>query len=105
MKPEHEIVVDLIREVGVARLGHFDGCVCCHFNVRNIEIAISCGKGDERGLWISSPSLDYYLEGTKDDSDPKLLRPIAEEVRRQVEAADTRGPLPVHFHERRIKRK
>lgn len=82
----------LIKDVGVESLGDFSECTCCDFKVRNVEVDISCGKGRERGLWISSPSLYYYGE------DPSLLKPIAEEVARQVEHSDGRGPLPIHFH-------
>ena len=88
-RPEHMKVVDLIREVGVDRLGAFDGCACCRFNVRNVDVRIGCGKGPERAVWISSPSLDY--------EDEALLRPIADEIVRQVEAMDGRGPIGVRI--------
>lgn len=98
MKPENEVVVDLLRDVGVDRLGYFDGCVCCHFKVRNVEIGVSCGKGRDRGIWVSSASLDYYDRELK-GLDEALLRPIAEEVQRQIEASeDGRGPIPIHLH-------
>lgn len=98
MKPEHLYVVDLIREVGVGRLGFFDGCTCCSFSVRTVDVDVSCGKGRERAVWISSRSLDYWDQSTPNGNDESLLRPIAEEVAKQVENADGRGPIPLHFH-------
>ncbi len=97
MKPEHEVVVDLIREVGVGRLGNFDGCVCCHFEVRNVSVDVACGKGRNRGVWVSSGSLDYY-DQEQNCLDESLLRPIADEVKRQIEDADghMRGTIAAH---------
>ena len=97
--PENMRIVRIIREVGVWVLGNFDGCSCCDFKIRNVEIDISCGKGRDRGLWIYSPSLDYWDEVTPNGNNVDLLRPIAEEVIRQVEKSDGRGPIPVHYHE------
>lgn len=94
---EVQRVVDLIREVGVERLGCFDGCVCCRFSVRHVDVEISCGKDGSRGVWISSRSLSY--SDGRDGCDETLLRPIAEEVRRQAEKADERGSAPVRYHE------
>lgn len=93
MKSEPELVLELIREVGVHRLANWDGCICSHFSIRNVNVDMSCGKGRDRGLWIESRSGDY--ENGDHDA---LLRPIAEEVVRQA-ATDGRGPMPIHFHE------
>ena len=93
-KSEPELVLDLVKEVGAARLGNFDGCVCSRFEVRNVHVDICCGKGRDRGIYIWSHSMDYLEEDHEE-----MLRPIAEEVARQVQKADERGPLPIKFHE------
>lgn len=90
-------VIALIRELEVWRLGNCDGCMCCRFSLRNVDIDVDCGKGSERGVTISSPSLDYYDGVSENGSDTRMLRPIAEEVARQVEESDGRGPCPVRF--------
>jgi hypothetical protein len=89
--PEPQRVLQLMREIGVWRLGNCDGCMCTSFSIRYVDIDVSCGKGRERGVWVSSGSMDY--------SDTDLLQPIAEEIRRQIEEADGRGPMAVHLHE------
>lgn len=91
MKSEEELVLELIKEVGIKRLGNWDGCACSWFSVRNVNVDISCGKGGDRGIWVHSRSMDY------DDSE--LLRPIAEEVKCQVEQSDRRGPIQFYLHE------
>lgn len=97
--PENLRVVRILQEIGADVLGNFDGCCCCGFKIRNVEIDISCGKGRDRGLWIYSPSLDYWDGKSENGSEEELLRPIAEEVQRQVQNSDMRGPLPIHYHE------
>src|SRR6185312_17385679 len=97
---EPEKVLALIKEMEVWRLGNFDGCCCCRFSLRNVDVEVGCGKGGDRGVWVSSPSMDYWDRMTEDSSDERMLRPIAEEVARQVEASDHRGPLPLHFYGR-----
>lgn len=93
---EPEKVVAIIKEVGVWRLANWDGCICSRFSIRNVDVDISCGKGSDRGIRIDSPSMDYWNEDTADDCDEKLLRPIAEEVKRQIEnGGDHRGPIPI----------
>lgn len=90
-KSEPEKVVDLIKEVGIHRLGRLDGCLCCFFSVRNVDIQIACGKGSERGVSVGSGSMDY-------EGDVEMLRPIAEEVRRQCEELDDgRGDMPIRL--------
>lgn len=79
-------VVELIRTVGVRELGLLDGCICCRFSVRNVEVDISCGKGADREIIVGSRSLLY-----EDDAE---LRPVLEEVERQAIALnDRRGPF------------
>ena|SRR6187551_553999 len=84
-----EQVVELIREVGVARLIGYDGCYCGDFAVRGVEVDVACGKGRPRGIWIYSCSDDF--------SDKETLGPIAEEVARQIMGGDCRGPMPIHY--------
>jgi len=93
MRSEPELVLELIKEVGVQRLGCWDGCACSRFAIRDVNVDICCGKGRDRGIYIWSNCDDYT------DGHDLLLRPIAKEVARQVESADRRGPLPIHFHE------
>lgn len=66
------LVVDLIRQVGVSMLCSRDGCTCGGFAVRNIEVEISCGKGEDRGVRVFSKHFDY--EGLQD-----RLLPVARE--------------------------
>jgi hypothetical protein len=90
---EPEMVLAIIKEIGIWRLGNCDGCMCSNFSLRNVNVDISCGKGTDRAVRVYSVSGDYY--GEHDE----LLRPIAEEVKRQVEASDHRGPIPIYFEE------
>jgi hypothetical protein len=80
---EPEKVVALIREIGCERLGHWDGCCCSRFSVRNVDVEVSCGKGRRQAIWISSQSLDY--------ADESMLEPIMAEVARQVIEQSGRG--------------
>lgn len=90
-------VIDLLREVRVGRLGGFDGCTCCHFKVLDVDIDVACGKGRNRGIWVFSHSMDFYDSEYKPRED--MLRPIAEEVAKQVQEADSRGPVPIYCRE------
>lgn len=78
---EPQIVVALIREVECWRLGNWDGCCCSSFEIRNVRVDISCGKGREQAVWVSSESLDY----------PQGLNPIMDEVIRQLTEQSGRG--------------
>jgi len=96
---EPQKVAALIREVGLWRLGNWDGCCCSRFSIRNVDVDISCGKGRDQGVWLSSNSLDYWKEGTTDGNDEELLRPIMEEIIRQLIAQSSRGGnFAQHFH-------
>lgn len=87
-KSEVQRVLDVLREVGVHRLGNLDGCLCSHFSIRNVNVSITCGKGGARGIKVGSGSMDYDNE--------EELRPIAEEVRRQCDHLhDGRGEFPI----------
>ena len=88
---EPERVVAVLRDVGMWRLANHDGCTCGSASIRNVDIDVSCGKGRPRGIWVSSGSMDY--------EDKEDLRPIAEEVQRQIQESDHRGEIPIHLHE------
>lgn len=90
---EPNMVLAIIKELGIYRLGNCDGCVCSSFSLRNVHVDISCGKGTDRAVRVYSHSGDY------DEGHDELLRPIAEEVQRQVEGSDMRGPAPIFFEE------
>lgn len=95
--PQDE-VVDLIRGVGVHRLGYFDGCPCSSFSVLGVEVDISCGRGRKKGVWIVARSSDYWDFETG-GMDLGMLRPIGEEVARQLDQLSNRGPFEVHYRE------
>lgn len=76
-------VVAIIQDVGLWNLGNWDGCCCSHFSIRNVDIDISCGKGREQAVWVSSRSMDY--------DEPLLLEPIMKEVVYQLERDSNRG--------------
>ena len=80
--PEDD-VVSLIREVGCERLGFWDGCCCSSSSVRGVSVDISCGKGREQAVWVSSHHMDY--------NDKTSLRPVMDEVIRQLEDKSGRG--------------
>lgn len=87
---EPEKVVAIIKECGLWMLGNWDGCCCSNFKIRNVEIDISCGKGRDQGIWVSSYSMDY--------DDKSLLRQIADEVLRQLRESSNRvDRWAVHF--------
>lgn len=88
---ETDRVVEIIKEVGCSVLGNWDGCCCCNFSIRNVEVDISCGKGGEQAVWVSSNSCDYDGEPT--------LRPIMDEVIRQVTEQSGRGGSFAQFFE------
>lgn len=88
---EPEMVTAIIKEIGIWRLGHCDGCMCCSFALRNVNIDVHCGKGQERAVRVYSSSGDYS------DNHDEMLKPIAEEVQRQVKAADARGDAPIFY--------
>lgn len=82
---EPDKVLAIIKEVGLWRLGNWDGCCCSQFSLRNVEIDISCGKGREQAVWMSSRSMDY-------DEDPEgQLTPVMDEVVRQLSEGSGRG--------------
>ena len=91
---EPEKVLALIKALGIWRLGNLDGCCCSNFIIRGVGIDIACGKGRNRGVFVFNHSMDY-----EDYKDPELLRPIAEEVKHQLEECDGRGPAPICLRE------
>lgn len=58
-QPEASIVAQIIRDVGPSVLGHFDGCICSRFSIRNVDFVVSCGSSSARGAVISTKSGDY----------------------------------------------
>jgi hypothetical protein len=94
-KSEPQKVLDVIKEIGIHRLSNMDGCLCGGFEIRNVEIDFACGKGRDRGIYISSRSCDYS------DDEAGLAKELGEvgvEVHRQfLELGDGRGPIEVHF--------
>lgn len=78
---EPEKIVALIKEIELWRLGNWDGCCCSSFSIRNVDVEISCGKGREQAVWISSRSMDYH--------DRTLLKPVMAEVIRQLTPEQT----------------
>jgi hypothetical protein len=93
---EPEKVLAIIKEMEIWRLGNWDGCCCCQFNIRNVSVDISCGKGRKQGVWINGGELDYGPGALPE----KLLRPVADEVVRQLTEMTSRsGDWPVHFRE------
>jgi hypothetical protein len=75
--------VALVREIKCWHLGNWDGCCCSQFSIRNVNVDISCGKGGEQAIRVWSNSMDY-----QDEAD---LRPIMDEVARQVAEGSGRG--------------
>jgi hypothetical protein len=90
---EPEKVLALIKEIGIWRLGNFDGCICSSFKLRDVNVDISCGKGMDRAARVYSNSMDFM-----EDHDEQM-KDIAEEIKRQAEQSDERGPIPVFFEE------
>lgn len=77
-------VADLIREVGVYRLGGSDGCPCTSFEVLNVNVSVSCHKSGDHGLRVWTNHADYSDENYR--CVDAALRVIADEVLRQVDA-------------------
>lgn len=77
---------DLIEEVGVYRLGGYDGCPCTHFQVRGISVDVSCRKSSG----MDGPFPDFFGIGIRvytrsDDADGAHLATVAKEVARQLQ--------------------
>jgi hypothetical protein len=75
-------VVELIREIGIYRLGGNDGCPCTSFEVLNVHVAVSCHKS-EQCVRVYTHHADYTDENYRTDT--SILEPIAREVLRQVD--------------------
>jgi hypothetical protein len=74
-------VIAIIRDVGCWRLGHWDGCCCSHFSVRDVTIEISCGKGREQGVWVYSAH-SFYAGRTDDFDLQGIADVVLDELRR-----------------------
>ena len=75
-------VIDLIREVGIYRLGGYDGCPCTSFEVQSVSVDVSCHKSSQC-VRVHSHHMDYCDDNHR--LDKSLLQPIADEVLRQVD--------------------
>jgi hypothetical protein len=69
--------VDLIRRVGVWKLGAYDGCNCAHFEVQAVRVDISCHKSQQT-VEVKSVVADDY------GCNRAMLDAIAAEVVRQL---------------------
>jgi hypothetical protein len=88
-----DMVVSIIREVGIERLCEFDGCLCSHFSLRNVDVHISCYKNSGLPL-VDNPK--YPDEGVSIgqvlvrvrciDLEMEDLAAIGEEVKSQLSA-------------------
>lgn len=96
-KSQQQKIVDVIREVGIHRLAGFDGCLCGGFEIQCVKVDFACGKGRDRGIYISSRSMDY----SENEADlAKELGDVGREVHQQfMDLHDGRGPIEVHFRE------
>lgn len=94
---EPEMVLALVRDLGLWRLGNWDGCCCSSFSIRNVNIDISCGKGREQSVCMWSGSMDY---GMSEQDGQKLLQPVMNEVVTQLaEFSGRGGEFKQYFHE------
>lgn len=73
----------LIREKGIYGLGWHEGCPCTDFVVHSVHVDVSCHKS-EQTIRVYSHHIDFCDEQYR--RDPTFLRPIADEVLRQVDA-------------------
>lgn len=71
---EPEKVLQILREVQCWRLGHWNGCCCSAFSLRNVDISITCATHGEQAVRVSSAAY----------ADQSLLDPILAEVHRQM---------------------
>lgn len=76
-------VIELIREVGIYRLGGNDGCPCTNFEVQNVKVDVSCHKS-EQTVRVHTHHADW-ADDDYQATDTRLLEPIAREVLRQVD--------------------
>lgn len=80
---EVEKIVAIIKGLGCWNLGHWDGCCCSYFSIRNVDIRISCGKNGDQSVWVTSRSCDY--------DDVVQLRPVMAEIIKQLKEHSGRG--------------
>jgi hypothetical protein len=89
-----EAAVALLKQVGIARIANFDGCLCSSSRIKGVDIDTACrkssGSRDFHGLLIRiySPSLDVM---------PDDLRMVAEETVSQMRALDERSPMALRY--------
>lgn len=81
----YETAADLIREIGIGRLGGFDGCKCTSFAVRGVEVEVGCRKSSG----MDSVFPDFFGIGLRItsghmDNGPDELQAVAREVVEQL---------------------
>jgi hypothetical protein len=91
-KSMSQIVIDVLRQVGVYRLCYSDGCRCGSFSIYGVDVRLECGKGigGPQGVHVSSGSIDWPASE---------MQIVGEEVARQW--ADLNGgdwPITVEKH-------
>lgn len=74
--------IALIKKIGIYGLGGNDGCPCTNFEVQNVHVDVSCHKS-QRTVRVYSHHADFCDENYRRDQ--RFLRPIADEVLRQVD--------------------
>lgn len=87
-----ESVIDLIREVGVFRLGCTDGCLCMDFAVRGVSVDLHCHRTMGGRAWannVKAPVIRAY--SSHSEIQRTDLPPIAAEVERQLRAHEYFG--------------
>lgn len=79
-------VLELIREVGLHRLGGFDGCMCTHFSVQRVDVDVSCRKssGGTKGFYGTT----VRVHSRSLDQDGAELEQVAREVAKQIHEQD-----------------
>ena len=91
------IVLDILRKIGIDRLGYWDGCCCGEFHIHGVNIDVACGKGRNKGVYISA-RYDDFCDPDTGKTDENLLQPVADEVVAQLEEKSSRAKVwPVHF--------
>ena len=92
--PDIDHVLGLIKDQSIYQFSATDGCMCGGFELKEIHVDISCGKGLPRVVRVWSNSGDYGYE----EEQEVLFKDIEEEVRRQVMEADGRGEMKLIYH-------
>lgn len=73
-------IVKLIRDVGIYGLGWNSGCPCTEFEVKGVQVNVSCHKGAREITVTEKQDFNGYTRGD--------LELIAKEVKRQMDDHD-----------------